>query len=163
MRMQSLFWRQLASAAPGGISTHKLMVGCWNNRELEFEEPTDFFAGRRHAAYLVREWKQCIWCSSVVLSRSRIAELGRNLHHDPRKSAVAVVAIIEDTSIGGLEACLHSLLSQSLGMCKSEPLLHWSNRIPLPSRLLINTLLLANTTGRKISLLFGRIYQASYS
>jgi hypothetical protein len=97
----------------------------------------------------VREWKQCIWCSSVVLSRSRIAELGRNLHHDPRKSAVAVVAIIQDTSIGGLEACLHSLLSQSLGMCKSEPLPHWSNRIPLASRLLINILLIANTTGRE--------------
>jgi hypothetical protein len=34
-------------------------------------------------------------------------------------------------------------------MCKSEPLLHWSNRVHLASRLLINTLLLANTAGRE--------------
>jgi hypothetical protein len=96
----------------------ELVLTSW---ELELEEPTDFFAGRRHAAYLLREWKQCIiWCSSAVLPRSRFAEFGRDLHHGPSKSTVAVVAIIEDTSIGGLEACLHCLLSQSLGKCKSD-------------------------------------------
>jgi hypothetical protein len=96
----------------------ELVLTSW---ELELEEPTDFFAGRRHAAYLLREWKQCIiWCSSAVLLRSRFAELGRDLHHGPSKSIVAVVAIIEDTSIDGLEACLHCLLSQSLGKCKSD-------------------------------------------
>jgi hypothetical protein len=61
------------------------------------------------AVYLTYLWYCC--CDHGMLSSDETSITVQE------NEVIATVAIIEDRSVGGLEACLHRLLNKILGMC----------------------------------------------